>query len=460
MEIILDLNDPPAADLVQRRPVPCVACRAKKRRCNFGRPICIRCIRDGEPECVYAVSIVKGRPRTVILQQKVHDLEEQVVSLQSAIDAAGRDSLKPTSKPRYPRIAVLPVRHVGALEEAGHVPRRQYSLVSSNPWQFQAGFDPLMSSWYTTNEPPPSGVIANLVKIFAQKEHHHTHDPRPIEFYDSLYDPDSTSGPHPALRNAVFLLACGYSHGPLSQLEPMLLRRTVYYLEQSLATADRLLDYIEAYTLLSIYQAFKGRFQQSLRNISAAMAFAFACGLHAIRPPEWHPIGSPSLLPRPIHRFEIRRRIRIWWMIFALNRFGSAAVNIDKDYDDGRIETVWELSPEPIGGSPSLKETNFSTVSSLFVLGNGAAYVYNDTANAIRSKCAAIIERAARISIETTSSMLHCCSNIPLQAFSLAIFYSAKKRSTFLGQIRRAGPSHSECYQFTSLSFRRASFRG
>ncbi|KDQ18829.1 hypothetical protein BOTBODRAFT_170827 [Botryobasidium botryosum FD-172 SS1] len=229
--------------------------------------------------------------------------------------------------------------------------------------------------------------------MFAEKEHHYTHDPRPPEFYESLYNPDPNTGPHPALQNVVFLLACGYYQGPFSQLEPLFLYRTKYYLGQSLALADRLSDYIEAYTLLSIYYGIKGRHLQAIRNIAAAVAFAFACGLHALRPPEWHPITSSSLLPRTLCRSELRRRIRVWWTIFGLNRLSSALSDVDSDFDDDKIETVWELPPE----SSNFEEQYRCTVSSLFVRDSSATYVYHDTANAIRSKCAALVDRAARL---------------------------------------------------------------
>jgi len=120
--------------------------------------------------------------------------------------------------------------------------------------------------------------------------------------------------------------------------------------------------------------------------------FAAACGLHALSPSKWSTSKPPSLLPLPRSRAEIQRRSRVWWTIFTLNRLGSAATNVDSDFDDEKIETTWDLPPE----SGDLEDAHSRTIS-LFVRDSRATYVYDDTANVIRSKCAALVECAARI---------------------------------------------------------------
>ncbi|KDQ18836.1 hypothetical protein BOTBODRAFT_477224 [Botryobasidium botryosum FD-172 SS1] len=242
------------AGQIQKVLKTCVACRGKKRRCNAARPTCIRCVRDGEPECVYTTNVVQAKPKALILQQEINSLKAQIYSLRRP---AAPDNIESETTHHLSRAAVLPGNLPRALSQDST--SRRWSLVSSSPKQPRASFDPLMGSWWTRNEPPPSGLIAMLARMFAEKEHHYTHDPRPPEFYESLYNPDPNTGLHPALRNAVFLLACGYYQGPFAQLEPLFLQRTKYHLGQSLALADRLLDYIEAYTFLTIYHGQKGR---------------------------------------------------------------------------------------------------------------------------------------------------------------------------------------------------------
>ncbi|KDQ21869.1 hypothetical protein BOTBODRAFT_26276 [Botryobasidium botryosum FD-172 SS1] len=390
-----DVETPPPPSKKQRikKGTACTACRAKKRRCNAAKPMCSLCVRDGETECVYVV--MTTRPRTQILQQKIEDLETQVATLVrsniAAVDAGGHGGSNST---RFPRVATLPAHKLAATplpypstSSASVFPQRHVQAVSAGD------IDPLIGSWWNTNDYPPSGLVTILTRLFVEQEHQQSHDPRPAEFYASLHDPNPEAGIHPALRNVIFLVACGYYPGPLTLLEPVFLRRATFHLTQSLANADRLLDYVEAYALLAIYHIYKGRYFQGSRNAAAAIMFAVACGLHAISPPEWYPKNVPSLLPPPDSRTEIRRRVRVWWMIFTLNRLGSSATNVDGDVEDEKIETSWDLPP----GSESDNETYSGTVASLFARDSKDTYVFNDTANVIRSKCAALVERSLRL---------------------------------------------------------------
>ncbi|KDQ21871.1 hypothetical protein BOTBODRAFT_215701 [Botryobasidium botryosum FD-172 SS1] len=369
----------------------CTACHSKKRRCDAKRPTCSTCIRDGEPECVYTE--LKLKPRILLLEEKVHDLQAQVDLLQST--ALTRSE---STQPHPLRVTALPMppgaRQHGSTPfpnsvlQAGSGRASQQLRVQSHDH-----VNPPLGSWWSTGDPPPSGLITMFTRIFAEQEHQHTHDPRSSEFYASLHDPDPATGPHPALRNVIFLLACVHDRARLSHLEPVFLRRTMYHLNHSLATVDRLSDFIEAYTLLGLYHIYKGRYFQGVRNAATTILIAAACGLHVLRPPNWHSDNTPCILPPPHSRAEILSRLRVWWMIFTLNRLGSAANDIPNDFGDDRIESIWELPPE----SSEYDEASLTTVSSLYIPNSPATYVYNDTANTLRSKCAALVERAAHI---------------------------------------------------------------
>ncbi|KDQ08961.1 hypothetical protein BOTBODRAFT_540437 [Botryobasidium botryosum FD-172 SS1] len=380
MELICDIKAPSTSEprmKVKRvkKGTACSACHARKRRCDAVKPKCGPCTRNREQECVYTT--LKLKPRTLILQQKIEGLEAQVELLQSTTDTA---RLNPIYNPHIRTLSTRFTR-TGALDASSR------TLVPHSH-----GIGTSIRSWWSTDEPPPSGLINVLVNIFLEKEHQQTHDLRPSDFYLSLYDPNPDMGLHPALRNAMFLWACNCDPNHLSQLEPLFLRRTMYYSNKSLAQADRLLDFVEAQVLLAMYYLDKRRYLQGLRGIAATMAFSVACGLHALRPPAWSS-DSASLLPRTLCRIELRRRVRVWWMIFTINRLTTSASKIDSDIEDDRIQTLWELPPE----LDSAMELHSSTVSSLFIRDNKATYVYNDTANAIRSKCTALVDRAARI---------------------------------------------------------------
>ncbi|KDQ17115.1 hypothetical protein BOTBODRAFT_225273 [Botryobasidium botryosum FD-172 SS1] len=264
MERILDLGKPPNSSPPKKnriqRGAACVACRTKKRRCNGARPACSSCVYDSEPECLYTPLNVK--PRTLILQQKVNDLEAQVNLLQSLnLNAAGGSSGSALQLRHHSHTTTSSPRLSAGLGEQAFrstVSSQMHSPVAT-PHEPSTGIGPLIGSWWTTDEPPPSGLITIFTNLFAEKEHHHTHDPRPPQFYESFHDPNPDIGPHQALRNVVYLLACEMDGNLWSKLEPVFLRRTTYYLGLSLAQADRLLDYIDAYTLFAMYTVVKGR---------------------------------------------------------------------------------------------------------------------------------------------------------------------------------------------------------
>ncbi|KDQ21567.1 hypothetical protein BOTBODRAFT_207098 [Botryobasidium botryosum FD-172 SS1] len=279
---ILDLNEPPKSKRIKKG-TACVACRAKKRRCDGVWPTCAQCIHDGEPECVNAV--MKVTPRTLILQRKIAGLEAQVSLLQSASGASGgidSDGAE-GAQDQASRTAVghqVPL----ATRGRGASPGLDVDLSCLSTAVFRAGVPRhssvahsrlgvstprLIGSWWATGDPPPSSLITTLSGIFAAHEHQHTHDPRPPEFYASLHDPDMAVGSHPALRNAVCLVACVCTPGgPFTRLEPVFLRRTTYFLEQALANVDRLLDFIEASIFLAYYFVHKGRYPKSVSIIA------------------------------------------------------------------------------------------------------------------------------------------------------------------------------------------------
>ncbi|KDQ21868.1 hypothetical protein BOTBODRAFT_26275 [Botryobasidium botryosum FD-172 SS1] len=384
LEIALVGNEPsPSKPKRIKKGTACTACREKKRRCDARKPTCTSCIDDGEPECIYTV--MKLKPRTVILQQRISRLEAQVDSLQASINLSAALGFM------LPSQSAMQALQNEVSQSVGFGLQREYS--SQVQLHLHGKIGPMLGSWWATGQHPPSGLITIITRSFAQREHHHTHDLLPLEFYASLQDPDPETGPHFALRNVIFLMGCAYDPGPLNVLEPVFLRRARYYLDESLARADRLSDYVEAYTLLGTYYLFKGRYVQGVGNGAATIMIAVACGLHGLSPPSWCTSRTPSLLPPPCSRTEIQRRIRIWWMIFTMNRIANAAAEIPGDFSDENIETLWELPPE----SDDLAEIQLSTVSSLCADGSKSTFVYNDTANVLRSKCAALLERARNI---------------------------------------------------------------
>ena len=98
------------------------------------------------------------------------------------------------------------------------------------------------------------------VSTFLRHEAIFAYDLKSHDFFKTLHGPDAPGTPHPALRNAIFLVGCHFCGEPVASiLEPVFLKRTRESLHHSLANVDRLVDFIEASTLLSGYQYLKGR---------------------------------------------------------------------------------------------------------------------------------------------------------------------------------------------------------
>lgn len=86
-------------------------------------------------------------------------------------------------------------------------------------------------------------------------------------FFASVSSNDPSRQPHPALLEAMYLLACYYtetlprnSSYNLTGLEAHFLNRTRKALNDSVAYCDRLLDFLKASCLVTTYFMMRGRF--------------------------------------------------------------------------------------------------------------------------------------------------------------------------------------------------------
>ncbi|KAG8728277.1 hypothetical protein FRC12_021872, partial [Ceratobasidium sp. 428] len=77
-----DLDDDEMSHTVLQRGSACLSCRKRKLKCDAVRPACRKCVTAGRPdECVYDDG--KQKTRTQLLQEKVKELEEKLLSLES-----------------------------------------------------------------------------------------------------------------------------------------------------------------------------------------------------------------------------------------------------------------------------------------------------------------------------------------------------------------------------------------
>jgi hypothetical protein len=163
--------------------------------------------------------------------------------------------------------------------------------------------------------------------------------------------------PHPALLNAIYLLACHYAHTPyFAELEPGLLTKTLDEINAALEISDRLLDIVQASSLLAIYLYNNNRAVEGYRQAFSAVRLAVGLGLHQL-----HPIGDPSVsachqlntfvpVAAPQDDMDMTDRIFAFWQVFVVDRCWSVFHGLplafpEKDDLQFRITTPWPVAP-------------------------------------------------------------------------------------------------------------------
>ncbi|KDQ18711.1 hypothetical protein BOTBODRAFT_171495 [Botryobasidium botryosum FD-172 SS1] len=327
----------------------CLPCRKHKLRCDAAKPVCGTCVKiSAHASCKYDVAPPKSK--TKALQEKIKELECAVEKVLIETRTAARE----------------PNRHTY------HVPTEIRALgPSKDPHGLIAllygGNTAETRELFVEGKDLPRCVRNHLLEIF------HPHWPQcAIDLYlprflNSL-DLPYGQGPHPALLNVMYLLACHFSPS-LSRHEPVFLRRVQEALSRSLQEGDRLSDFVLTSSLLSRYFAAKARMLEAHLMASTAMRFAMACGLHQISSRVWEPaeatgliVSIPSgtlslvpstsmdahtwLLPPPRDTIELGERINIFWCAFVVDRAVCIGGRLPFSIRDEEISTVWPMPIE------------------------------------------------------------------------------------------------------------------
>ncbi|KAG5350416.1 hypothetical protein C0989_011137 [Termitomyces sp. Mn162] len=175
--------------------------------------------------------------------------------------------------------------------------------------------------------------------------------------------------PHPALVNAIYLLACHFANSQIyTDLEFPFYTQTQHEINVALDTSDRLPDIVQASALLAIYLFMNNRVMEGYRHTFSAIKLAVGTGLHQIQPQSVmtgiYPAHAPliPILP-PRDAMELQDRILVFWQIFTIDRCWSAANSLplalsDQDTPQCRILTPWPLEAskwDAIGFQPPLR---------------------------------------------------------------------------------------------------------
>ncbi|KDQ07993.1 hypothetical protein BOTBODRAFT_59633 [Botryobasidium botryosum FD-172 SS1] len=359
-----------------RRGVACENCRRKKVACDTGKPTCGNCKRSTTRlVCFYPGS--KKTKRLPLLVKKLRSLEAEVGALQAASDLASASEQESWfwgvwdfSSPLFLSVRLNTVAN-DSLE-----PRNRVSPPAE--WQ-----------WITFVDPPPS--LSNFLLSAAQT---HAFDfSADFDVANMLSARNSRDNSRLAVINALYLLGCYFSPGPLNALEPLFLSRVRRYRARGLEDANRLVDFIKASALLAHYFLFRMRLLEGFDAASTAIRFAFGAGLHDLCPEKYRQAGMRHLL-QPVDS-ELGEYIGVWWQVFALDRGMALLCQEPISISDEKIQTPWPQMGEEYERGNIRYEDN--TVLSLYDIRSSAACARGNTPTALLNKSFALYERAARI---------------------------------------------------------------
>ncbi|KZS98782.1 hypothetical protein SISNIDRAFT_499010 [Sistotremastrum niveocremeum HHB9708] len=434
-------QSPKAAYPLQRGSA-CLSCRSVLIKCDATKPVCHQCLKANRgDECEYDDG--KSKSRTQMLQDKMAKLQERI-----------REASHPQRTTFVHRVSSLPARGFPAAPTKAQFTSCFRSSSSSNssespapigsdwggdslhptPFDLQpASIDPLIDSWDINGMPFPTGpspaqwwqsesltppMRQKLFDIFFAHRHQCAFEVHIPRFLASINGPPKQA-PHPTLLNAIYLLACHFSHQPpLIQHEALFLERALSRLAEALERSDRLINVIQASCLLATYFFGKGRLLEGYYHASSASRLAVGLGLHQIRSQEFRNIvgeGGPDdvstwnnavtggILPVPDDAIELGERILAFWQVFNIDRCWAVATGLpsglaDDDHPRTMIETVWPRDIEDFERG-QIFDADYATVRSLF-LPNPAPTMYGrmDSLSTLRAKATTLFERASRLS--------------------------------------------------------------
>ncbi|CAK5279260.1 unnamed protein product [Mycena citricolor] len=420
----------------------------RKLKCDGTRPVCVQCVKmNREVECEYDDK--KQKSRTQKLKDKLSQLEERLRELESesshSSESPGSDqSALPATQRSSPEL----VSTVGAyasnsavLESPGTMPLAEMEGVSglamenlfetfawptssssSSLYSSTSGYEtpaldldqvvpdpemsffemspfssvpanpdvPYMPQW-DQKEPLPFESRRILLDIFMAHRHQCWFDCQMDRFLPVTSSTQPGREPHPALMNAIYLLACHFARSPYcTEIELVLLHRTLHEITIALDASDRLVDVVQASCLLATYLYINCRALEGYCHSFSAARLAVGVSMHQIRglggptidaAPLYNTGTTPIPIPAARDQAELEDRAAAFWQSLP-----------DGDSPQLQINTPWPGSP--LDGS--MLDASQNTIGSLFDLGALEA----DLAHipALRVKAAALYERTFRLS--------------------------------------------------------------
>ncbi|PCH38595.1 hypothetical protein WOLCODRAFT_88184 [Wolfiporia cocos MD-104 SS10] len=382
-----------------QRGMACLCCRKRKMKCDGLRPVCTQCLKSNRgTECHYYEK--KHISRTQLLQQKVAKLEARLRELEAEQEASTSGSSSSSSPPNLLSTSGDPLDINASIGDtlllgsgASSVNEwdlRLPSLSLSPPISYGnvSGFssdihgediagpssavrlDPAAVSRSSSMRPSTSSSSTlkwwEDTSTFCENKQRLccAFDVHVGRFQASLHSA-APSQPHPALMDAIYLLACYFSRMPqLSELESCFLKRALQGISDALHKQDRMVHVLQAACLIAVYFFCQGRVLEGYYHSSTSARLAIDLGLHQLHPSDGHivqtsaaglphhsifPVEATFPLPPPADTIEHAERIAAFWQIFIIDRAWSVATGLpsalpDDDHPRSQIETLWPMS--------------------------------------------------------------------------------------------------------------------
>ncbi|KDQ12513.1 hypothetical protein BOTBODRAFT_34477 [Botryobasidium botryosum FD-172 SS1] len=313
----------------------CLQCRRKKKKCDAVRPECGTCtkIRKKVGPCTYDVEPLE--------HTEIAKLVARITSLQGNVRVL-EDLRRITASPSRATSAPQVLGYGEALctGARGH---RGFSLTSSpDPLEGPASLkDPIVRM--LRQKYMPSNIRDQLISAFMKQGWLYFAEWNTQKFWHAYKLPPShPEAIHPALLDAMCLIACLNNPQWARSYERLFYERLHRSLYECLANADRLLDFIRASTLRAAYCSIKGsRLSEAQANFPATLRFAMACGLHQIETYDLTLHNTSPLLKQPTDLVDLGDMIYAWWSIYTCDRFHALLTGNFATVNDQTVTTMW-----------------------------------------------------------------------------------------------------------------------
>jgi len=156
------------------------------------------------------------------------------------------------------------------------------------------------------------------------------------------------------------------------------------------------------------------RLVEGFNLVSTTVAFAMGAGLHDLCPEKYRSPGVRYLL-QPGDS-ELGEYINVWWQVFALDRGTRTFCQQPIMVPDEKIRTPWPQSHQEYLRGEFCYVDN--TVVSLYNNRSSASSARGNSAIALRAKCFALYERAARLGPEATEAEFKATDHAIMRFYS------------------------------------------